>query len=300
MNQPGTEQSGGAGAQQTNIDDAIKAAELRKLDAEAQARALENSWKGQLPKHLGALCLLLSTLAALLTASYGFMKYFDDKEKERSLREKEIVASGEDSYKASFERLLNFSRNNGISTSQARVALLDVGRQIEKLPLKDEVREARRGEVTAALASIFKEESFDFSNPRTLEFELGIVDGDSWDAYKRLLERDKKINMEIMYKYSTALFSLHEKAPDFVEAAELTPTRVVHSKHRPTPLTLGTQFEELSRGYARHFELLKSGPARTDGDLHEGFCMFYRVTKNESFARDLLDYAPAEVDACKF
>jgi hypothetical protein len=268
---------------QPTMEEKLNEAQLRKLNAEIQAMEWQNSWSGQIAKHLGTISILFTLVATIVGVSISVWNVIDSSRKDRELKEKELVEKFDTRYNSNLEQLVAFGKDSSLTVSLAILKLEQLEYLIKNFPQQSEDdRKKKRSNVTDKLNKLFNSESFDFERPNDLEFEMNVLD--IWKEYSDYLQQDTKYHAYIIYKYLKAIRNLHNIEKPFVESATLEPDGSVLAKKPPQKPQNGSLYEKLTQGFKKHIGYLQAR-SNTDSKLLETFQSYCNAIKNPGFAK---------------
>jgi len=268
-------------------------AEIQKLKLEIKALEWENSLLGRVLRLAGLLTIIATVVTIIATGvgvGVGFMKFVDDRQKDRDLRGKELTERTTNQYRSDLEQLIGYPVNPKQTVSSASFLFQDLHDLVEK-GFDEGQRDQYRIQIGSLLAQIVRSDDYDLSVMRNLEFDRKAMF--YCDYYKRFLKEHPGQNGTILSKYSFVLASMHDENPKYYQAITSEPNFLFsapkkgHGKFGP--------FVHLFQGYQEHLNLFDeaihqdgSKNSEIQDSKRQAACWFYASTKNDQLTETLL------------
>jgi hypothetical protein len=265
-------------------------ADLRqqKLKQELSSQKWQNSRIGRLAQFGAIITVIVAVVGLLIT----YLKFTDERSKDRELREKELVERNTNQYRADIQQLVQFTNDEKQTTPSLIFLFQDLREIVESTKDPTELSK-RRESVANLIVNLIKSTGFDLQKSRNVEFDFKAMS--YCEYYSNLLRNEPDINLDILSKYKDALVSLASNNQGCYKSVVIRSDGYIFGDNCSSEGIRLDQFIDSFYAYQKHVEVLKESvkgkpqDASTKDSLQRAFCWFYQSTKNKALAKNIFD-----------
>jgi len=276
----------------------IAVGEIKKLNLEIKTLEWENSRLGRVAR-LATLLTICATIVTVLATGVGawlaYSKFVDDKEKDRTVRIRELTERNTNQYRSDLQQLSSYPTDRKQTISVAFFLFQDLRELIEN-GFEEKDRERHRVQVGTLMSQLIRSDEYDLSLVRSVEFDRKAMFYCAY--YKDFLIGNPSYNGEILSKYKFILASIHDESPNYYESITSDPN---FGFSAPKVADKFLFFVHLFQGYQEHLGLLDEAVKKRPSDAAEvedyktrAFCWFHASTKNAQLTQTMFHIDESE------
>lgn len=276
--------------QDSNLQASISEAQLRKLNLEISNLKWQSSWVSRLAQF----ATVFTIAATLFGVWQGYSKYITDKQKDRELKDKELVERTNNQYRSNLQQLILYPIDEK-QTIPSAIFLLNDLQAVTQNGFEGAELQRRQNEIGTLLIELVQSSQFDLNKDRNVEFDRTAMR--TCKYYSEALIRDFAENPLILSKYAAALELIHNNNKSY-ESIVINPNGsfVWPSSLIKDDPTL-RHFMNLVWAYREHIVIHKKSidmyPDKAEiikENLNQAWCDFYLRTNNKSLTKYVIDF----------
>ena len=272
-------------------------AEIQKLYLEIRTLEWENSLLGRVFRLAGLLTIIATVITIIATGFgvwQGYMKFNDDRQKERDLKTRELKERNTNHYRSDLQLLAAYPLDPKQTIAAASFLFYDLQDLVENEFYED--RDQRRFQVGSLISQMIRSDNYDLTVMRNVEFDRKALY--YCDYYKKFLEDHPQYNSEILNKYKFVLDTMRKKDPKYYRS--ITVESNFSFKIPPGGGDKGRSFVHWVQAYQEHMALFDEALKKNPSDPSEiteckqaAACWFQASIKNDQITGTIfnLDHA---------